>query len=132
MALLRGIYSESRILTEDAGQLSAEKLVRFSTMSRQAVQKRRKAHWRFTRGGGDSSYPAWEFSRTRHAAQRRKQGSILSSGQQVEIKQSGRLETDGGTKNMCSPHEKSAQTGDHTIPGVELGARLRLGFRINR
>lgn len=40
MALLRGIYGKSRILTEDAGLLNAEKLVRFST---KAVETRRNA-----------------------------------------------------------------------------------------
>lgn len=42
----------------------------------------------------------------------------------MEIKESGRLETDGGAKNTCSPHEKNAQTGDHTIPGVEVECAL--------
>jgi hypothetical protein len=35
-----------------------------------------------------------------------------------------RLQNDGGAENACRAHEKSAQTGDDTIRGAEIGRTL--------
>jgi hypothetical protein len=40
------------------------------------------------------------------------------------MEQSGRLQHDGGTENACRAHEKSAQAGDETIRGTQLGRTL--------
>ena len=40
------------------------------------------------------------------------------------MKQGGRLQNDGGTENGCRAHEKSAQAGDDTIRGTQVGRTL--------
>ena len=58
-------------------------------------------------------------------ALRRKQQAVLSFPQDtVEMEQSGRLQNDGGTENACRAHEKSAQAGDDTIRGTQVGCTL--------
>ena len=37
------------------------------------------------------------------------------------MEQSGRLHNNGGTENTCGAHEKSAQAGDDTIRGTQVG-----------
>ena len=55
----------------------------------------------------------------------RKQQAVLSFPQHtVEMQQSGRLQNDGGTENACRAHEKSAQAGDDTIRGTQVGRTL--------
>jgi hypothetical protein len=63
-ARLRGIEAKRRILTEDGGLLSAEKVGDILTMSRQAVEKRRKAGRLIgiTLGRRGFGYPAWQFT----------------------------------------------------------------------
>ena len=54
-----------------------------------------------------------------------KQQAVLSISQQaVEVEQSGRLQNDGGTENTCGAHEKSAQAGENTIRGTQVGGTL--------
>ena len=49
----------------------------------------------------------------------------LSFPQQiVETEQSGRLQNDGGTENAYWAYEKSAQTGEDTIRGMQVGRPL--------
>jgi hypothetical protein len=63
MARLRGIEAKRRIVVEDGGLLGAEKVGEILTISRQAVEKRRKAGKlmgvSLGRGYG---YPAWQLS----------------------------------------------------------------------
>src|SRR6516165_9596590 len=55
----------------------------------------------------------------------RKQHAVLSFGQHVvEMRQRGWLQDDGGTENACRVHEKSAQTGDETLCGAQVGSTL--------
>jgi len=55
----------------------------------------------------------------------RKQQTVLSFSQHtVEMEQSGRLQNDGGTEKACRAHEKSAQAGDDTIRGAQVGRTL--------
>ena len=54
-----------------------------------------------------------------------KQQAVLSISQPtVEVKQSGRLQNDGGTENACRAHEKSAQASDDTIRDTQVGRTL--------
>jgi hypothetical protein len=64
LARLRGIEAKRRILTEDGGMLSAEKVGETLTISRQAVEKRRKAGRLIgvSLGRRGFGYPAWQFS----------------------------------------------------------------------
>jgi hypothetical protein len=64
MARLRGIEAKRRVLTEDGGMLSAEKAGEILTMSRQAVEKRRKAGRLIgvSLGRRGFGYPAWQFT----------------------------------------------------------------------
>jgi hypothetical protein len=64
MARLRGIEARRRILNEDGGLLSAEKVGDILTMSRQAVEKRRKAGRLIgvSLGRRGYGYPAWQFA----------------------------------------------------------------------
>jgi hypothetical protein len=64
MARLRGIEAKRKILTEDGGMLSAEKAGEILTMSRQAVEKRRKAGRLIgvSLGRRGFGYPAWQFT----------------------------------------------------------------------
>jgi hypothetical protein len=64
MARLRGIEAKRRILTEDGGMLSAERVGEVLTISRQAVDKRRKAGRLIgvSLGRRGFGYPAWQFS----------------------------------------------------------------------
>jgi hypothetical protein len=64
MARLRGIEAKRRILTGDGGILSAEKAGELLTISRQAVEKRRKAGRLIgvSLGRRGFGYPAWQFS----------------------------------------------------------------------
>lgn len=64
MARLRGIEAKRRMLTEDGGMLSAEKVGDVLTISRQAVEKRRKAGRLIgvSLGRRGFGYPAWQFS----------------------------------------------------------------------
>jgi hypothetical protein len=64
MARLRGIEAKRRMLTEDGGLLSAEKAGEILTISRQAVEKRRKAGRLIgvSLGRRGFGYPAWQFS----------------------------------------------------------------------
>jgi hypothetical protein len=58
-------------------------------------------------------------------ALRRKQQAVLSFPQQaVEMEQRGRLQNDGGTENACRAYEKSAQAGEDTIRGTQVGGTL--------
>jgi hypothetical protein len=58
-------------------------------------------------------------------ALRGKQQAVLSFPQHtVEMEQSGRLQNDGGTENACRAHENSAQAGDDTIRGTQVGRTL--------
>jgi hypothetical protein len=55
----------------------------------------------------------------------RKQQTVLPFCQHtVEMKQSGRLQNDGGPENACRADEKSAQAGDDTICGTQVGCTL--------
>jgi hypothetical protein len=64
LARLRGIEAKRRILTGDGGILSAEKVGQILTISRQAVEKRRKAGRLIgvSLGRRGFGYPAWQFS----------------------------------------------------------------------
>ena len=64
MARLRGIEAKRRILSEDGGILSAEKVGEVLTISRQAVEKRRKAGRLIgvSLGRRGFGYPAWQLS----------------------------------------------------------------------
>jgi hypothetical protein len=64
MARLRGIEAKRRILTEDGGMLTAEKVGEILTISRQAVDKRRKAGRLIgiSLGRRGFGYPTWQFS----------------------------------------------------------------------
>jgi hypothetical protein len=64
MARLRGIEAKRRILTDEGGMLSAEKVGETLTISRQAVDKRRKAGRLIavSLGRRGFGYPAWQFS----------------------------------------------------------------------
>ncbi|MCZ2076252.1 MAG: hypothetical protein LC130_14770 [Bryobacterales bacterium] len=64
MARLHGIQAKRRMLTEDGGMLSAEKAGEILTISRQAVEKRRKAGRLIgvSLGRRGFGYPAWQFS----------------------------------------------------------------------
>lgn len=64
MARLRGIEAKRRILTGDGGMLSAERVGEILTISRQAVEKRRKAGRLIgvSLGRRGFGYPAWQFS----------------------------------------------------------------------
>lgn len=64
MARLRGIEAKRRILTGDGGMLSAERAGEILMMSRQAVEKRRKAGRLIgvSLGRRGFGYPAWQFS----------------------------------------------------------------------
>ncbi len=64
MARLRGIEAKRRILSADGGMLSAEKVGEALTISRQAVEKRRKAGRLIgvSLGRRGFGYPAWQFS----------------------------------------------------------------------
>lgn len=64
MARLRGIEAKRRILSEDGGMLSAEKVGEVLTISRQAVEKRRKAGRLIgvSLGRRGFGYPSWQFS----------------------------------------------------------------------
>jgi hypothetical protein len=64
MARLRGIESKRRILTDEGGMLSAERVGEMLTISRQAVEKRRKAGRLIgvSLGRRGFGYPAWQLS----------------------------------------------------------------------
>lgn len=64
MARLRGIEAKRRILSEDGGMLSAQKVGEALTISRQAVEKRRKAGRLIgvSLGRRGFGYPAWQLS----------------------------------------------------------------------
>jgi len=64
MARLRGIEAKRRMLSDEGGILSAEKAGELLTMSRQAVEKRRKAGRLIgvSLGRRGFGYPAWQFS----------------------------------------------------------------------
>lgn len=64
MARLRGIEAKRRMLNSEGGLLSAEKAGELLTMSRQAVEKRRKAGRLIgiSLGRRGFGYPAWQFS----------------------------------------------------------------------
>ncbi len=64
MARLRGIETKRQILTGNGGVLSAEKVAEVLTISRQAVDKRRKAGRLIgvSLGRRGFGYPAWQFS----------------------------------------------------------------------
>jgi hypothetical protein len=64
MARLRGIEAKRRILTDEGGMLSAEKVGETLTISRQAVDKRRKAGRLIavSLGRRGFGYPAWQFT----------------------------------------------------------------------
>jgi hypothetical protein len=64
MARLRGIEAKRRILADDGGMLSAGRVGEILTMSRQAVEKRRKAGRLIgvSLGRRGYGYPAWQFS----------------------------------------------------------------------
>jgi len=64
MARLRGIEAKRRILTEGGGMLSAQRVGEILTISRQAVEKRRKAGrlMGVSLGRRGFGYPAWQFS----------------------------------------------------------------------
>lgn len=64
MARLRGIKAKRRIVSEEGGLLSAERVGEILTMSRQAVEKRRKAGRLIgvSLGRRGFGYPAWQFS----------------------------------------------------------------------
>jgi hypothetical protein len=64
MARLRGIEAKRRMFTDEGGILSAEKAGELLTMSRQAVEKRRKAGQLIgvSLGRRGFGYPAWQFS----------------------------------------------------------------------
>jgi hypothetical protein len=64
MARLRGIDAKRRMLTDEGGILSAEKVGEVLTISRQAVEKRRKAGRLIgvSLGRRGFGYPAWQFS----------------------------------------------------------------------
>ncbi len=64
MARLRGIEAKRRILSDEGGMLSAERAGEILTMSRQAVEKRRKAGRLIgvSLGRRGFGYPAWQFS----------------------------------------------------------------------
>jgi hypothetical protein len=64
MARLRGIEAKRKILTDDGGMLSAEKVGEILTISRQAVEKRRKGGRLIgvSLGRRGFGYPAWQFS----------------------------------------------------------------------
>ena len=64
MAQLRGIDAKRRTLTGDGGILSAEKVGKVLTITRQAVEKRRKTGRLIgvSLGSRGFGYPAWQFS----------------------------------------------------------------------
>jgi hypothetical protein len=64
MARLRGIEAKRRIVRKEGGLLSAERVGEILTMSRQAVEKRRKAERLIgvSLGRRGFGYPAWQFS----------------------------------------------------------------------
>jgi hypothetical protein len=64
MARLRGIEAKRRILSDDGGMLSAQKVGDVLTITRQAVEKRRKAGRLIgvSLGRRGFGYPAWQFS----------------------------------------------------------------------
>lgn len=64
MARLRGIAAKRRILAEDGGMLTAERVGEILTISRQAVEKRRKAGRLIgiSLGRRGFGYPTWQFS----------------------------------------------------------------------
>ncbi|HVV45959.1 MAG TPA: hypothetical protein VHC72_12175, partial [Bryobacteraceae bacterium] len=64
MARLRGLEARRRMLTGEGGLLSAEKAGELLAMSRQAVEKRRKAGRLIgvSLGRRGFGYPAWQFS----------------------------------------------------------------------
>ena len=64
MARLRGIEAKRRILTGDGGMLSAQTVAEILTISRQAVDKRRKAGRLIgiSLGRRGFGYPEWQFS----------------------------------------------------------------------
>ena len=64
MARLRGIEAKRRILTEDGGILTSETVGEILTISRQAVEKRRKAGRLIgiSLGRRGFGYPTWQFS----------------------------------------------------------------------
>lgn len=64
MARLRGIMVKRRALTDEGGMFSAEKVGEVLTISRQAVEKRRKAGRLIgvSLGRRGFGYPAWQFS----------------------------------------------------------------------
>jgi hypothetical protein len=64
MARLRGIEAKRRMLTDEGGTLSAEKVGELLAISRQAVEKRRKAGRLIgvSLGRRGFGYPAWQFS----------------------------------------------------------------------
>jgi hypothetical protein len=64
MARLRGIEARRRILTDEGGILSAEEVREILIISRQAVDKRRKAGRLIavSLGRRGFGYPAWQFS----------------------------------------------------------------------
>jgi hypothetical protein len=64
MARLRGIEAKRRILTGDGGMFSAEEVGEILTISRQAVEKRRKSGRLIgvSLGRRGFGYPAWQFT----------------------------------------------------------------------
>ena len=64
MARLRGIEAKRRMLADEGGVLSVERVGGLLTMSRQAVEKRRKAGRLIgvSLGRRGFGYPAWQFS----------------------------------------------------------------------
>ena len=64
-AFLRGIEAERRLLDAHGGTLTAEQAGEFLGISRQAVEKRRKAHTliALTTGRHGYRYPVWQFTK---------------------------------------------------------------------
>jgi len=65
-AFIRGIKAERRLLDENGGTLTEEQVAEVLGISRQAVEKRRRAHTliALTTGRHGYRYPVWQFTKS--------------------------------------------------------------------
>lgn len=110
LARLRGIEVKRRVFTENGGLLSAEKVADALTISRQAVEKRRKAGKLIgvSLGRRGFGYPVWQFN----------EAGVLPGLEKVLTTMEG---SDGWTKTAFLTSPNSALNGRKPLDRLQDG-----------